>query len=357
LTGTWYLARTGAGIVVRRIKRCSKAEMKRRNGLKTTVAETLGMIGDSPPMLALSDALPKLAASDTPLLIGGESGTGKDLMARAVHSLSARASGPFVAVNCAALPESLIQSELFGHRKGAFTGAHRSKVGRFEASNGGTILLDEIGDLTVELQAILLHVLENRSFDVVGGPTIAVDVRIITATHVDLEAAVAAGTFREDLYYRLNVLNIELPPLSERGRDVQALAEYFFNKYTDESTAKRLVGFSADARVAMQRWHWPGNVRELRNKVKKAIVMCDRGPLTREDLGLERRYNVRGLMTIDEARDAAEVRAILNALDASGDKVSDAAQMLGVSRMTLYRLMRKHQFDSGLRDLVTNTQG
>jgi DNA-binding NtrC family response regulator len=325
--------------------------MINKNRLQTAPTETFGMIGNSPPMRALFDALPKVAATDTPLLIGGESGTGKDLIARAVHSLSPRAHGPFVAVNCAALPESLIQSELFGHEKGSFTGAHRRKVGKFEAATGGTILLDEIGDLSIDMQANLLHVLETRSFDVVGGDTVDVDVRIITATHVDLEYAVKAGHFRDDLYYRLNVLNIVAPPLRQRGQDVHLLADYFFDKYASESSAKRIVGFSPDARIAMQSWHWPGNVRELLNKIKKAIVMCDRGPLTREDLGLERRSHTRELVTIDEARDAAEVRAILNALDTTGGRISDAAKTLGVSRMTLYRLMRKHAIKTILEDL------
>ena len=331
--------------------------MINKNRLRTAPTETFGMIGNSPPMRALFDALPKVAATDTPLLIGGESGTGKDLIARAVHSLSPRASGPFVAVNCAALPESLIQSELFGHEKGSFTGAHRRKVGKFEAATGGTILLDEIGDLSIDMQANLLHVLESRSFDVVGGDRVDVNVRIITATHVDLEHAVLAGRFREDLYYRLNVLNIVAPPLRKRGSDVLLLADYFLEKYTSESSAKRIAGFSPDARVAMQSWHWPGNVRELLNKIKKAIVMCERGPLTREDLGLERRSHARDLMTLDEARDAAEVRAILNALDESEGRVAAAAQILGISRMTLYRLMKKHDFDSTLRDFVTRTEG
>jgi DNA-binding NtrC family response regulator len=289
-------------------------------------------------MRALFAALPKIAATDTPLLIGGESGTGKDLIARAVHSLSPRASGPFVAVNCAALPESLIQSELFGHVKGAFTGAHRRKIGKFEAAHGGTILLDEIGDLSVDMQANLLHVLETRSFDIVGGDTVDVDVRIITATHVDLEDAVKAGHL-----------------LRKRGRDILLLADHFLDKYTNENSAKRIVGFSADARIAMQNWYWPGNVRELLNKIKKAIVMCEKGPLTRADLGLERRSYDRQLRTIDEARDAAEVRAILNALDATGGRVSAAAGMLGISRMTLYRLMRKHEIATVLENLAMDS--
>jgi len=313
------------------------------------------MIGQSTPMRAIYAALPKIAATDSPLLIGGESGTGKDLIARAVHAMSARADGPFVAVNCAALPESLIQSELFGHEKGAFTGAHRRKGGKFQAADGGTILLDEIGDLSVDTQANLLHVLETRTIEMVGGDSVSMDVRVITATHVDLEDAVRRGRFREDLYYRLNVLSIVSPPLRERGKDVQLLADCFFDRYTNESTRQRVVGFTPEARLAIDHWHWPGNVRELLNRVRKAIVMCEKGPLSREDLGLERRACARKVMTLEEALDAAELRAVLTALEASANSVTVAAEKLGISRMTLYRLMTKHNVDNGLPELVTET--
>lgn len=324
------------------------AYMVQRNQLGQEAFDKLGIIGQSLEMRALRALLPRIATSSSPLLVRGESGTGKDLIARAVHALSPRNDRRFVAVNCAAIPETLVQSELFGHVRGAFTSAHRRKLGKFELADKGTILLDEIGDLSVEMQATLLHVLETRSVDIVGGDTVDVDVRIVTATHVDLEKAVREGRFREDLYYRLNVLSIEAPPLRERGTDIQLLADYFFNKYTTDTSRRRLGGFSADARLAMQQWPWKGNVRELLNRVKKTIVMCEQGPITREDLGLERRAYARRATTLAEARCAAEIRAILTALDLSAGNISVAANTLGVSRMTLYRLMKKHKIDSDI---------
>ena len=319
--------------------------------IKKTPFEKLGIVGESPAMYGLYEALTKIKTTESTILIRGESGTGKDLVARAIHSMSVRKDGPFVAVNCAALPESLVQSELFGHEKGAFTSAHRRKIGKFEAANGGTIFLDEIGDLSLEMQATLLRVIETRSVDVVGGESVDVDVRIITATHVNLEDAVRRGRFRDDLYYRLNVINLEVPPLRDRGDDVQLLADYFFEKYTTEATRGRLVGFSASSRVALRQWHWPGNVRELMNRVRKAVVLAEKGPLSRVDLGLERRTNSRQVMTLDDARDEAEVRAILAALDSSAGSMGMAADTLGVSRMTLYRLIKKHEIGNSVRGI------
>lgn len=312
-----------------------------RNG--TALAARFGMVGESAPIRELFAVLPKIAKSEAPVLITGESGTGKELIARAIHANSSRADGPFVAVNCAALPDTLIQSELFGHEKGAFTGAHQRKIGKFEAAQGGTILLDEIGDLPIQMQVNLLRCLESHTIDRVGGgDSISVDIRIITATHVNLEDAVKAGKFREDLYYRLNVLYVDSPPLRRRGTDVDLLADHFFKHYTDEASRKLLVGFSDDARLALRQWLWPGNVRELRNRVYKAVALCESGPLSREDLGLERRAFPRGNMTLDEARTAAEMRAILTALDRTSGNITVAADQLGVCRMTLYRLMKKH---------------
>jgi DNA-binding NtrC family response regulator len=308
-----------------------------------SLAASIGLVGNSAPMRELFAVLPKLAKTRAPVLITGESGTGKELIARAIHLESSRAQAPFIAVNCAALPDTLIQSELFGHEKGAFTGAHRRRIGKFEAAHGGTILLDEIGDLPIQMQVNLLRCLETQTIDRVGGgDSISVDVRIITATHVDLEAAVKAGVFREDLYYRLNVLGIVAPPLRYRGNDIELIAEYFFERFTDEMSRQRLGGFSDDARLALRQWHWPGNVRELRNRVQKATAMCDEGPVSREDLGLERRAFPRENMTLDEARTAAEMRAILTALDRTSGNITVAADQLGVCRMTLYRLMKKH---------------
>ncbi len=301
------------------------------------------IIGESPEMQSVFRAIPKIASSDAFVLIQGESGSGKELIARAIHQQSPRSAQPFFAVNCAALSEGLIQSELFGHEKGAFTGAHRRKIGRFEAAAGGTILLDEIGDLPPETQVNLLRFLETRKIERVGGTeSIEIDVRIIAATHVDLQRAIADGFFRQDLYYRLNVLAIRLPPLRDRGGDIQRLADHFFSLYTNEITRRRLGGFSADARHAMSQWHWHGNVRELKNRVQKATVMCDKGPISRQDLGLERRCGARDMKTLDEARDQAERIAILNMLDLTGHNVTEAAENLQVCRMTLYRLMKKH---------------
>mgnify|MGYP001556143356 FL=1 len=297
-------------------------------------------------MRAVFTAIPKIASSDAYVLIQGESGSGKELVAQAIHDESRRSANPFHAVNCAALSEGLIQSELFGHEKGAFTGAHRRKTGRFEAAAGGTILLDEIGDMPRETQINLLRFLETRKIERVGGcQSIETDVRIIAASHIDLEPAIREGMFREDLFFRLSVLSLRLPPLRDRGDDIRRLADHFFNRYTNEVSRRRLIGFSADARLAMSQWHWPGNVRELKNRVQRAIVMGDGGPISRQDLGLERRRRMRETMTLDEARGEAERDAILNALDFTGYNITEAADKLQVCRMTLYRLMKKHEIE------------
>jgi DNA-binding NtrC family response regulator len=307
---------------------------------------TYGMIGDSGPMREIFAKIPKCAHSVAPVLITGETGTGKELIAKAIHKNSSRASGPFIAVNCAALPQSLIQSELFGHEKGAYTGADKRAIGKFEAAHGGTLLLDEIGDLPPEIQVNLLRTLETGTIERLGSAdSVSVDIRIITATHIDLQGAIEAGDFREDLYYRLNVLGIRSPPLRERKEDIELLAEYFFDRFTDNLSRHRLIGFSDEARRAMRQWHWPGNVRELRNSVLKAVTLDDRGPISRRDLGLERRRAPRIGITLDEARQAAELAAILTALDRSSGNVTLAAQQLGVCRMTLYRLMERHNID------------
>lgn len=314
-----------------------------RKEICNCVSMATKIIGASPKMQELSRAIPKIASCDAYVLILGESGSGKELVSKAIHEKSSRSSGPFIAVNCAALTESLIQSELFGHEKGAFTGAHRRKIGRFEAAAGGTILLDEIGDMPMATQINLLRFLETRKIERVGGlGSIDTDVRVISATHVDLLPAVQSGLFRQDLFYRLNVLFIRLPPLRDREDDIHLLADHFFDRYTTELTRQRLIGFSADARLAMSQWHWPGNVRELKNRIRRAIVMCEKGPISRRDLGLERRGETRKIKILEEARDEAERVAILNALDLTDHKVAEAAERLQVCRMTLYRLMKKH---------------
>jgi DNA-binding NtrC family response regulator len=305
-------------------------------------AKCNGMIGSSPIMFRLHSSLRKTSRVDAPVLIGGESGTGKELAARAIHSMSARGNGPFVAVNCGALPTHLIQTELFGHEKGAFTGAYQRKIGRMEAAAGGTIFLDEIGDLPLELQVNLLHVLQEKFIERVGScQKISLDVRVIAATHVDLEQAVAQGRFREDLYYRLNVIHLKVPPLRERDGDVKLLAQAFFEKFSNE-THSTSMGFSRQTLQVMNNYRWPGNVRELFNRVRQAVVMSENRLLTPNDLGLEKRVDGRLMMTLNAARAQAEHEAIRLSLRRNQNNISGAARQLGVSRATLYRLLERH---------------
>ena len=245
------------------------------------------MVGTSPAMLAVHAAIDKIARSEASALIQGESGTGKELVARAIHERSRRARGPFVALNCAALPPSLIGSELFGHEKGAFTGAVVRKIGRIEAANGGSLFLDEIGDLPLELQGHFLRFLQERTIDRVGGTSpIEVDVRVIAATNIDLAKAQAEGRFREDLFYRVNVLTIELPPLSRRGNDIELLARYYLERFARE-LRRPMLGFRDSALRAMRAYAWPGNVRELISCTQRAAVMAEGRWVTIADLGLD----------------------------------------------------------------------
>lgn len=300
------------------------------------------MVGASKQMQKVYQDIRKVAATDAPVLITGESGTGKELCARAIHERSFRKDGPFIAVNCGALPSNLIQSELFGHEKGAFTGATERKIGRVEAANGGTLFLDEIGDLPLELQVNLLRFLQEQTIHRVGGKEeIRVDVRVLAATHVNLEEAIKNGQFRQDLFYRLNVLQIHMPPLRARQGDIPLLANYVFHRFADER-GQRVKGFSEDALQIMNGYTWPGNIRELINRVRRAMVMCDKILITADDLGLERRQNQRAQISLLEARDAAERDAIKAAIAQSLGSITRAAELLQISRVSLYRLMDKH---------------
>lgn len=302
------------------------------------------MVGGCPAMNRLGKLIGKFARVDAPVMVCGESGTGKELVARAIHRASARAEGPFVAVNCGAIPENLLEPELFGHVKGAFTGAVQNRQGRAELAHGGTLFLDEIGDLSLSHQVKILRFLQEGSFERVGSATpVEVDVRIIAATHVDLEAAVTTQAFREDLFYRLNVLQIRVPPLRERGSDIKALAEHFLAGIK-EKTPTVANGFSADAVLAMRGYRWPGNVRELINRVSKAAVMAEGALITPVDLDLPdpRELPAARVVNLQETRERAERLAIENALHNSNFNVSQAASLLGVSRMTIYRLLGKH---------------
>ncbi len=302
------------------------------------------LLGESLAVRDLRRLLAKLAPTDSPVLIRGESGTGKELVARTLHRQSRRADKPFVAINCGAIPEHLIQSELFGHEKGAFTGAHQRKVGRIEAADGGTLFLDEIGDLPLELQANLLRFLQEQQIERVGGSRpVEVDVRVLAATHVDLEAAIDAGTFREDLYYRLNVLQVGTAPLRERSEDLPLLANHFSRLYSLE-TGRRPRRFSEDALAAMAMHAWPGNVRELANRVRRGLVLAEGKQIEAQDLGLEcARGDGPPLSSLEVYKLCAERQAMCDALARYGDNLSVAARMLGVSRPTFYRLLHKHR--------------
>ncbi len=299
------------------------------------------LIGKTAGMEEVKRKITKFAGVEVPLLITGESGTGKELAARMVHARSRRAKKPFIAVNCGALSATLIQSELFGHEKGAFTGAHKVKIGRFEAAQGGTLFLDEIGDLSFDLQVNLLRVLEQGCIERLGSiQPIDVDVRIITATHVDLPQAVAKGDFREDLYYRLNVLNLQMPALRERQEDIELLARFFFTKFRDEIN-RPSVGFSTQALEAMKHHTWPGNVRELINRICRAMTMCDTRLIMSADLDLKDYTNKSPIIPLEAARSAAEREVIEASLRNTSYNVAQAARKLEISRGTLYKLMEK----------------
>jgi DNA-binding NtrC family response regulator len=299
------------------------------------------LTGHSSAIVKLRRQIAKVAKASAPVLIWGESGSGKELAAKAVHAHSPRKGGPFVPINCGAIPASLIQSELFGYERGAFTGAAREKRGLIETAQGGSIFLDEIGDLPMELQANLLRFLQEKTIYRLGGTqSIAVDVRVIAASHVNLQRAVERGAFREDLYYRLNVLALDVPPLRERREDLVPLAEHFFHTFCSER-APGVKGFSGKALQAIRDYDWPGNVRELINKVRRAMVMAEGRLIVPADLGLDG-HAVPKAAPLDDARIRAERDAIDACLLKSGRNITLAARELGVSRMTLYRLLAKH---------------
>ncbi|HEY2020138.1 sigma-54 dependent transcriptional regulator [Paraburkholderia sp.] len=299
------------------------------------------MIGNCEAMLALFRSIHKVAATDAPVFIAGESGTGKELTAAAIHARSARRHAPFVAINCGAIAPPLLQSELFGHERGAFTGAYQRRIGRVESANGGTLFLDEIGDLPYESQASLLRFVQENTIDRLGGQgSIELDVRILCATHVDIDAAIEAGRFRADLYHRLSVLRIDEPPLRARGQDIELLALYVLERYRKDAS-RRLHGFAADAMMAMHAYDWPGNVRELINRVRRAIVMSEGRTITAADLELGS-YAATSATTLAQARETAERQAIELALLRHRGRSVQAARELGISRATLYRLIAAH---------------
>ena len=301
-----------------------------------------GMVGDSEGMRRLACRVAKAARSEAPVFLAGETGTGKELAVAAIHRQSRRRNMPFVGINCGAIPPSLMQSELFGYERGAFTGAVQRKLGRVELAHGGTLFLDEVADLPMESQASLLRFLEEGRIQRLGGhESIRVDARIVSATHVDLCRAVADGAFRADLYHRLRVIELQIPPLRERGSDIVQIARHALQRHAGEAQC-RLKGFSACALRAMQGHSWPGNVRELINRVREAMVMAEGRYIRAADLQLPDTEPEQQAITIDLARRQGERAAIERALARNGQRVGQAADELGISRVTLYRLMLRH---------------
>jgi two-component system NtrC family response regulator len=299
-----------------------------------------GMLGISPAIRSVFESIRKVATTDAPVLLLGESGTGKEMAARAIHQCSARKNGPFIAINCSAIPETLLESELFGHEKGSFTGAHAQRKGRLEMANGGTLFLDEIGEIPLPLQVKLLRFLQEQCIERVGGRApIPIDARVITATNADLKKGMTAGTFREDLFYRLAVVQITLPPLREREGDVRLLGQFFLQRFEAQAN-KTGLAFDQEALRAMDRNEWPGNVRQLENCVRRAVIMCEGKRLTVKDLELAP-ASQGAAVSLKEARENLEREMIQNALRKHSGKIAPAAAELGVSRPTLYDLMEK----------------
>lgn len=307
------------------------------------------MVGKSAELRKVSETISKVAPSKATVLITGESGVGKELVADAIHNLSNRKDKPFVKVHCAALSESLLESELFGHEKGSFTGADTMQKGRFELAHGGTIFLDEIGEINQSIQVKILRVLQEKKFERVGGEkTIDVDVRIVAATNKNLEEEVKAGRFREDLYYRLNVVRIQMPSLRERKDDIPLLVKSFLREFNLENE-KNVTGFDAKSKAAILKYNWPGNIRELRNCVECAVVMCNGEEITLEDLPVSVRESVEDKniiiphgITLDEA----EKIIIQNSLTMAGGNKTKAAQILGIGRKTLHRKLQEYGMET-----------
>ena len=301
-----------------------------------------GIVAASEGMLAVCRMIEKVAPTDVTTLLLGESGTGKELLSRALHNLSPRAERNFIAINCAAIPENLLESELFGHEKGSFTGAHKQSIGKVELADGGTLFLDEIGDMPIALQAKMLRFLQERVIERVGGrQEIPVDVRVVCATNQNPEALIKEGLFREDLYYRVSEITINIPPFRDREEGRLILARTLLAKYA--KLQKRAInGFSDDAIDAIESYSWPGNVRELENKIKGAVIMADGKMVTASDLGVTAGDKESDSLNLREVRQQAESKAIRVALTKSYGNISKAAELLGITRPTLYDLMNKY---------------
>lgn len=336
-------ARTLGLIVARAFHLYELEEENRRLAQNGRESPLGGIVAASSGMLKLCRTIEKIAPTNVTTLILGESGTGKELVARALHALSRRAERPFVAINCAAIPENLLESELFGYEKGAFTGAAKQTKGKIEYAEGGTFFLDEVGDLPLSLQAKILRFLQERVIERVGGRVeIPVDVRVICATHRELPAQIADGRFREDLYYRISEITLGVPPLRNRDGDVLVLARALLNRFSKEHKRGEVRGFSTDALAALENHLWPGNVRELENKIKRAVIMAEGNLISVEDLDLVMTdAPPADTLNLRQVRDEAERKAVQRALAHADHNISQAADLLGISRPTLYDLMNK----------------
>lgn len=300
------------------------------------------IIGTSKPMKSLFKMLRRIGPTDLSILVLGETGTGKELVAREVHNLSTRAKGPFVAINCGAIPDNLLESELFGHKKGSFTGAISDKVGKTEAANGGTLFLDEIGEMPMNLQVKLLRVLQERTIERVGDlQPRPIDIRVVSATNQNLQELIQNGKFREDLLYRLNEVSVELPPLRDRGEDIEVLAKYFLSKYKGQYNAKA-TGYTNQALLALKNAHWPGNIRELESRIKKALILSDRALLNPDDLGLEDQ-DKRSVLPLTDAQEQFKVDYIREVLELNNWNKAQTARDLGVDVRTIFRYVDKFE--------------
>ncbi len=338
------------GLIVRRALELHRIEAENRM-LATRSGDdnrVLGrMITSAPEMVKVARTIERVANTNVSVMLLGASGTGKELLARGLHDASDRAGGSFVAINCAAIPENLLESELFGHEKGAFTGAVKTTEGKIEQAQGGTLFLDEVGDIPLPLQVKLLRFLQERVIERIGSrKSIAVDTRIVCATHQNLEAMITEGRFREDLFYRLAEIVIKIPSLAERPGDAALLAKAFLSRFAREMNPS-VKGFAADALAAIDAWGWPGNVRELENRVKRAVIMADGKLISAADLDLaEPDEGGEAVLNLKSAREAADRRVIRHALARSEGNISQTAKLLGISRPTLYDLLKQYDLQA-----------
>jgi len=334
------------GLIVRRAFNLHQIEDENRRLLRAASEDktVLGrLITGAPEMVKVARTIERVASTSVSVMLLGASGTGKELLAHGLHDASERADGPFVAINCAAIPENLLESELFGHEKGAFTGAVKTTEGKIESANGGTLFLDEVGDIPLPLQVKLLRFLQERTIERIGGrKTIAVDTRIVCATHQDLESMIAAGTFREDLFYRLAEIVVRIPGLAERHGDAVLLAKAFLKRFAKEMNPS-VAGFAPDALAAIDSHEWPGNVRELENRVKRAVIMADGKLVCADDLDFaESEEESTQVLNLKAAREQSDRRVIRHALARSEGNISSTAKILGISRPTLYDLLKQY---------------